>query len=485
MTETAHEPGATDGAGMEQDSLHALSAAEMGRAFAAGTLTPVDVAEAVIARVEAREPELNAFYRFDADDVRTQARASAARWEDGTQLSRWDGVPCTIKENVARAGVPKPSGTALPHPPVSGTNAPVTDRLLEAGVVILGSTTMPDWGMLSSGVSSRHGISRSAWNPRWTTGGSSAGAGAAAAAAYGPLHVGTDIGGSIRLPGTWQGLATLKPSAGLVPLDTPYPGRAAGPLARTIGDAAALMSLIARYDVRDHSTRPYPAMDWNTASATTAAEAGSLRIALHQDAGCGAPVEPEVQAAVRDVADVFASAGGAVEVLEPFMDQDLLDALDNFWRTRSYADYQLLAPEEKPLLLDYIVRWCSRGATFSGSETIRHYNSMDTIRQRTVHATAGFDVVISPVAPMAAFPAEQPMPVPDPDITMAHIGFTAPYNMSGQPAATVNCGFTADGRPIGVQLSGPVGSDDRLLRAAAWYEANRPASAVPDWAGLP
>lgn len=490
MTETAREPGATSGAGSGRDAIHALSAVEMSRAFAAGTLTPADVAEAVIARVQEREPELNAFYRFDADDVRAQARASAHRWEDGVPLSRWDGVPCTVKENIARAGVPKPSGTALPHPPVSGTNAPVTDRLLEAGVVILGSTTMPDWGMLSSGVSSRHGITRSAWNPAWTAGGSSAGAGAAAAAAYGPLHVGTDIGGSIRLPGTWQGLATLKPSAGLVPLDAPYPGRAAGPLTRTVGDAAVLMDLIARYDIRDHSTRPYPAMDWDGASgpapaAPTPAGAGPLRVALHLDAGCGAPVEPEVEAAVRGVGEVFFSAGSVPEVLDPFMSQDLMDALDNFWRTRSYADLQLLAPEERPLLLDYIVRWCSRGAAFSGADTIGHYNSMDSIRQRTVHATAGYDVVISPVAPMAAFPAEQPMPVPDPERTMAHIGFTVPYNMSGQPAVTVNCGFTADGRPIGVQLSGPVGTDDRLLRAAAWYEANRPASAVPDWAELP
>ncbi|WAP51304.1 amidase [Arthrobacter sp. ATA002] len=480
MTETAHEPGSTAGAHAEQVPLHALSAADMSRAFSSGAVTPEDVAEAVVARIRDREPELNALYLFDAADVRAQARASAARWRAGAPLSHYDGVPCTVKENIARAGHPKPSGTALPHPPVSAANAPVTDRLVEAGVVILGSTTMPDWGMLSSGVSSRHGISRGAWNPAWTTGGSSAGAGSAAAAAYGPLHVGTDIGGSIRLPGTWQGLAALKPSAGLVPLDMPYPGRAAGPLARTVGDAAALMSLVARHDMRDYSTRPYPEMDWDAAPAGVE----QLKVALHLDAGCGAAVEPEILAAVQGVADVFAAAGAVPEVLGPFMDQELLDGLDNFWRTRSWADFELLAPEDRPLVLEYVARWCSRGASFSGADTIRHYHCMDSVRQRTISATAAFDVVISPVAPMAAFPAEQPMPDPDPDRTMSHIGFTVPYNMSGQPAATVNCGFTADGRPIGVQLSGPVGSDDRLLRAAAWYEANRPASAVPGWAGL-
>ncbi|AUI51441.1 amidase [Arthrobacter crystallopoietes] len=465
---------------LSSTTLHDLSARELGEAYAAKELSPVDVADAVIARIEEREPVLNALYQFEPEAVRKDAKASERRWLEGSQRGPLDGVPVSVKENIARAGVPMPSGTALSNPKVPQNNSPITDRILEAGGVIVGSTTMPDWGMLSSGVSSLHGISRSAWNPAWTTGGSSSGAGSAAAAGYGPLHVGTDIGGSIRLPGAWQGLATLKPSAGLIPLDVPYIGRAAGPMARTVADAALFMTILGQPDIRDYTARPYPPMDWTVGDL----DVSSLKVALQTEANAGAAVDPEVLAAVKAVAEHFADAGAHVESLEPFIDQDMLDRLDRFWRTRSWADYRELPAAEQQKVLPYIARWCQGGSQFDGAETIRNFGSIDQMQKATIAATAEYDVVISPVAPMAAFPAEQPMPVDDPDRTMAHIAFTVPYNMSGQPAATVNCGFTSDGRPIGVQLSGRVGADDDVLRAAAWYESARPAVAVPDWGSL-
>ncbi|HJX80109.1 amidase [Glutamicibacter sp.] len=458
-------------------ALHQLSARELSAAYAAQDLSPVDVAEAVIERIQEREPVLNAMYRFDPQDILEQARLSEKRWATGTARGALDGVPATVKENVARAGIPMPSGTALPNPKVPTCNAPITNRILEAGAVILGSTTMPDWGMLSSGVSSLHGISRNAWNPAWTTGGSSAGAGAAAAAGYGPLHVGTDIGGSIRLPGGWQGLATLKPSAGLIPLDVPYLGRAAGPMGRSVDDIALFMTILAQPDVRDYTARPYPTQDWQS----TISSVSGLNVALHTDANAGSTVEPEILAAVHNVAALFADAGANVKTLDPFITQEMLDRLDGFWRTRSWADYRELSAENQAKVLDYIVRWCTIGSTFDSADTIRNFGAIDQMQQATIAATAEFDLVISPVSPMSAFPAEQPMPVVDPLATMSHIAFTVPYNMSGQPAATVNCGFTSDGKPIGVQLSGPVGADAAVLRAARWYENNRPASASPLW----
>ncbi|PRA04504.1 amidase [Arthrobacter sp. MYb229] len=461
-------------------ALHQLSARELGQRYAAKELSPVDVAEAVITRIQEREPVLNAMYQFDPEDIRRQARMSEKRWATGQQRGALDGVPATVKENVARAGIPMPSGTALANPKVPSANAPITDRILEAGSVILGSTTMPDWGMLSSGVSSLHGISRSAWNPAWTTGGSSAGAGSAAAAGYGPLHVGTDIGGSIRLPGGWQGLATLKPSAGLIPLDAPYIGRAAGPMGRTVDDIAAFMSILGQPDIRDYSARPYAPMDFENPRDNVR----GLKVGLHTVANAGAEVDPEVLAAVQAVAETFAEAGANVQRLDPFIDQGMLDRLDKFWRTRSWADYRELSEADQAKVLDYIVRWCAGGAGFDGADTIRNFGAIDQMQRATIAATAGFDLVISPVSPMAAFPAEQPMPVVDPDATMSHIAFTVPYNMSGQPAATVNCGFTANGRPIGVQLSARVGADADLLRAARWYEAHRQAQATPNWLAL-
>lgn len=461
----------------DEQRLATMPAVEMTEAFRAGELSPVDVHDAVQAVIAAREPVLNAFWVRDAEASRKAAMASEARWAVREPLGPIDGVPVTLKENVARRGVPMPSGTAGAEPVVPERDAPITARVLESGGVVLGSTVMPDWGMLSSGVSSLHGITRSPWNPRWTTGGSSSGAGAAAAGGYGPLHVGTDIGGSIRLPGTWLGLVTLKPSQGRVPLDAPYLGRVAGPMTRTVADAALFMDVLSRPDVRDWSSLPPAQLDWSAPPA----DPSGVRVGLHLDAGCGATIDPEVLGAVRAVAGLFAEAGAVVEPVQPFVEQELLDDLDLFWRVRSWNDYNALPVEGKRKVLPYIVDWCHGGADLSGTKVLQCYQQIMQIRARTVAATGPYDLVLSPVAPVAAFPAEQPMPFLDPGRGMWHIGFTAPYNMSGQPAATVNCGFTRDGRPIGVQISGRRFDDVGVLRAAAWYERNRPDTAAPRW----
>src|SRR6478735_11722520 len=291
--------GARSGHGGEAQHVErrpaALSAVELMSAYAAGTLSPVEVVRDVAEVVAAREPTLNALFVHDIPAALEQAAASERRHRHGLPQSAVDGVPVTVKENLGRAGIPLPSGSAGVTPLVPQRSSPVVERLEEAGAIVIGSTVMPDWGMLSSGVSSLHGITRSPWDQSLTTGGSSSGAGAAAAAGYGPLHVGTDIGGSIRLPGTWLGLTTLKPSAGRVPLDAPYLGRVAGPMTRCAPDAALLLSVISRPDTRDWTSLPpvelSPTLD--------ALEPTRLHIGLLTDAGCGAPVEPDVRAAVE------------------------------------------------------------------------------------------------------------------------------------------------------------------------------------------
>ena len=167
-----------------------------------------------------------------------------------------DGVPITIKENIATRGVPMPLGTAVSDMTPRTEDAPPAARMREAGAVFLGRTTMPDFGMLSSGLSSFHRLARNPWNTAMNPGGSSAGAGAAGAAGYGPLHLGTDIGGSIRLPAAWCGLVGLKPSLGRVPIDPPFMGRAAGPMTRTVTDAAMAMAVLSQPDGRDHMSLP-------------------------------------------------------------------------------------------------------------------------------------------------------------------------------------------------------------------------------------
>ncbi|WP_433171101.1 amidase [Actinoallomurus sp. CA-150999] len=462
---------------LTEQGLAAMPAVEMVTGFADRTLSPVQVHDAVQSVIEAREGVLNAFWTRDPDESRKAALASEARWAAGEPLGPIDGVPVTLKENIARRGVPMTSGNAGVEPVVPELDAPIAARVVESGGVILGSTVMPDWGMLSSGVSSRHGISRSPWNASWTTGGSSSGAGAAAAGGYGPLHVGTDIGGSIRLPGTWLGLATLKPSYGRIPLDTPYLGRSAGPMTRTVADAALFMRVLSRPDPRDWSSLPPQDIDWSALDG----DVRGLRVGVHLDAACGEPCDAEILAAVGRAAEVFEATGAVVEPVEPFMSQELLDDLDLFWRVRSWNDFRELAPEARPRVHPYIIQWCQEGADVPGTTVLQCYQQIMRIQARTVAATVPYDLVLSPVAPVAAFPAEQPMPFMGDGKTMSHIGFTAPYNMSGQPAATVNCGFTADRRPIGVQIAGRRFDDLGVLRAAAWYERNRPAEAVPHW----
>ncbi len=463
-------------------SLARLSATELVERYRERSLSPVEVLAAVSRVADEREPELNAYWRRSPESAAAAATASEARWERGEPLGPLDGVPVTLKENIARRGVPMPSGTAGLEPVVPDRDAPATARLLESGAVVVGSTVMPDWGMLSSGVSSRHGVTRSPWNPAWTTGGSSSGAGAAAAAGYAPVNVGSDIGGSIRLPGTWLGLAAFKPSAGRIPLDVPYLGRAAGPLTRTVADVALAMSVLARPDARDWTALVGQEVDWSEAAHP--ADVRGMRVGLQLDAGCGMAVEPLVAEAVAAAGRAFEEGGAKVEPLAPFVTPKMLDDLDTFWRVRSWNDYQTLTPAGRERVLPFIRRWVAPAAGVSGSRVLACYQSILDLQRVTVAAVEGFDIVLSPVAPVVAFPAEWPMPFGDvdqPDRGMVHIGFTAPHNLAGLPAISVNCGFTPDGKPIGVQIAGPRLDDVGVLRAAAWYEAHRPAAATPSW----
>ena len=452
-------------------TLADFSSSELTTGYRSADFTPAQALEAAAQRISECEPTLNALWDTSLDSARAAAANSARRWAAGAPLSELDGVPVTVKENIARAGVPMPAGTAAGDPVIPTENAPIVDRLEEAGAVIVGSTVMPDWGMLSSGVSSRHGITRSPLNPDLTTGGSSSGAGAAAAAGYGPVHIGSDIGGSIRLPGTWLGLATLKPSFGRVPLSAPYLGRCAGPMARTVDDLVHTMRVIARPDVRDYTQLPVSAGDFSTGW-----EPQGRRIAVHTSAGAGMPVDPEVAGVIDKAAALFERAGAQVERIEPFVDDELLRLVDLFWRVRSWNDYAALDSDDRRKVLPYVEQWCMAGADVSGRQLLQAYQSIQEMRRVTVAATAPFDLVLSPVAPVAAFPAELPMPFNDPTQPMGHIAFTVPYNMSEQPAATVNAGYTADGRTVGLQLAGPRFADAQVLAAAGWFET---AAEVP------
>lgn len=452
-------------------SLHELGAGELARAYAARELSPVEATQAVIAQIERREPELCALYNFDPESALEQARASEQRWQRGEPLSPIDGVPGTLKENIATRGCPLPAGTAATELVPAADDAPPAARWKEAGLVLLAKTTMPDWGMLSSGLSSFHQLARNPWDTTKNPGGSSAGAAAAAAAGYGPLHVGTDIGGSIRLPAGWCGLVGLKPSLGRIPIKPPYAGRVAGPMTRSVEDAAWLMTVLTRPDWRDTMSLPYQSIPWLQLDR----EVRGLKIGLQLDAGWGLDVEPETRAAIEAAGRAFEAAGAVVEPLLPFSTRAMIDGMDRFWRMRSWMDLQALPRERAERVLPYIREWVAAGATLSGADVFNGYSAMGAFREAAVAATQPFDFVLSPVSPVPSFPAEWASPINDPLRPFEHIAFTLPYNMSEQPAVSVHAGFTASGLPIGLQIAGRRHDDLGVLQLARAWEQLRPA----------
>ena len=456
-------------------TLHDMSAVALLDAYRRRALSPVEVMKAVLDRVAVFEPHIHATYLLAPERALGQARASESRWARGEPIGPLDGVPTTVKDNIATQGEPKPLGTAatdlIPEP----EDAPPAQRLREAGAVIFAKTTMPDYGMLSSGLSSFHPLARNPWNLSRNPGGSSAGAGAAGAAGFGPLHLGTDIGGSVRLPAGWCGLFGLKPSAGRVPIDPPYIGRIAGPMTRSVADASLMMATLAKPDARDYMSLPPQDLVWPTRPA----ELKGLRIGLLLEAGCGALPTPEIRAEIERAARDFEQAGAIVEPLAPFLTQEMLDGLDRFWRMRSCIDIEALTPEKRAKVLPFIRAWAESAKGLSGETVFKGFSQIPEMHKCAVAATRRFDFVLSPTSPITAYPAELASPSDDPLNPFPHIGFTVAYNMSEQPAASINCGFSAEGLPIGLQIIGRRHDDVGVLAVSMAFEAMRAGEARP------
>ncbi len=446
-----------------------MDAAGLAARFAARSLSPCEAWAAVERRVAAWEPRLRALYAYDPEAARVQAAASTGRWSRGTALGPLDGVPVTVKELIATRGVPVPRGCAATPLVPAECDAPPAARLREAGAVIFAKTTCPDHGMLTSGLSSFHPLTRNPWDLALNPGGSSAGAGAAAAAGYGPIHLGTDIGGSIRLPAALTGTVGFKPSHGRVPIDPFYLGRCAGPMTRTVADAALAMATLSRPDARDATALPPSDIAWDGLDGTPR----GLRVGLMRDAGCGLPVDPEVAGAVAAAARVFAEAGAAIVEVGPVMDRASLDGLDDFWRARAWGEIGALAAADRAKVLPYIRVWAEGGAGVSGVEAVRGYDATNTMRARCGRLFEGVDALLSPTIPVLSYPAEWASPLDDPARPFEHIAFTVPWNMGEQPAVSLPCGLSAAGLPIGLQIVGRRFADRAVLRLAAFYERAR------------
>ena len=450
-------------------ALHDLSAVDMIAGFRARQFSPSDVLDELLAHVALWEPHIKALYAFDPDGARAAAKASTERWQNGETVGPLDGVPVTIKDNIATKGVAIPLGTAVMKLVPAEADAPPAARLREAGAIIFSKTTMPDFGMLSSGLSSFHPLTRNPWDLRQNPGGSSAGAAAAAAAGYGPLHLGTDIGGSVRLPACWCGLVALKPSLGRVPIDPPYVGRVAGPMTRTVDDAALMMSVMAKPDRRDGMSLPPNDIHWKTLDKPSR----KLRIGLLLDPGVGQELEKDVRDVAVKAAKAFEGAGAVVSDVKGILTREMLEGLDNFWRARLWDDLSKLPATERGKTLPYILNWAEAGAKLSGVDVIRGFNATMAIRTAAAKLFADIDYVISPVSPVVKFAAELAAPLNDPDRPFEHITYTVPWNMAENPAISINGGYDAEGFPIGVQIIGRRFDDLGVLAMAKAFESLR------------
>jgi aspartyl-tRNA(Asn)/glutamyl-tRNA(Gln) amidotransferase subunit A len=463
-----HDPVAND----EVTSLHDLSATDLIAGYRAKQFSPSEVMEEVIGHVAAWEPHIKALYLFDPEAARAAAKVSTDRWQKGEPAGTLDGIPVTIKDNMATKGQPVPLGSASVRQVPAEKDSPPAARLRESGAVIFAKTTMPDYGMLSSGLSSFHSLTRNPWDLAKNAGGSSSGAGAAAAAGYGPLHLGTDIGGSIRLPGSWCGLVALKPSFGRVPIDPPYVGRVAGPMTRTVDDAALMMCVLSKPDRRDGTSLPADnSLHWKVVDKPPR----KLRLGLMLDAGAGQKLESEVRDVAIKAAKAFESAGAVVTEVDGILTREMLDGLDNFWRARMWDDLLKLAPEVRGKTLPYILTWAETAARLSGVDVVRGFNATMAIRAAAAKLFHDLDYVISPVAPVVNFPAEFASPVNDPHRPFEHIAFTVPWNMAENPAISINGGYDANGFPIGVQIVGRRFDDIGVLGMAKTFEGLRGA----------
>ena len=448
-------------------------------AYRGGVASPVEVARASLDRVRLVDPVVNAFVWVDEDDALAQARASEARWRQGAALGALDGVPTTIKDLLPWRGRPTRKGSAHTDPDeLAEEEAPTVLRLREAGAVVLGATTTPEFGWKGGGDSPLTGITRNPWDTTRTTGGSSAGAGAAAATGMGVLHIGTDGGGSVRMPSAFCGVVGLKPTHSIVPI---HPAAVSGllshvgPMTRTVRDAAHLMAAIARPDHRD----VYPSLrdDRSWLDGIDDGVAG-LRIAF-TPVWPRAQVDPQIAQAVSRAVGVLEGMGAVVDEVEaPGM--DVRDAFLALWdgalgrALRGMSDDQL-AMSDPGLVATTRRREAMSADTFLDADAVR-----SELTRRFSTLLASYDLIVSPTVPVLAFPVGQD--VAD-AVTQGHwidwTPFTYPVNMTRHPAAAVPVGLSSEGLPMSMQIIGRHFDDRLVLRAARAYESQHPAAMPP------
>jgi aspartyl-tRNA(Asn)/glutamyl-tRNA(Gln) amidotransferase subunit A len=450
-------------------------------------ISAAEVTEAVLRRMETLEPHIHAFCTPTPDVARAAAADVDARIASGEDAGALCGVPVGIKDLVATKGIRTAMGTVLYQEFVPDEDDIVVERLKAAGAVIIGKTNVPELGYSGASHSPIAPATRNPWNLAMTSGGSSAGSAASVACGVAPFAIGSDGGGSVRGPSAMCGLFGMKASMGRVPLypgcrDERYPGISSweslehiGPMSRTVADAAAMLSVITGPDPRDRYSIPAADFDY---IAATAEEFGGLRIAYSEDFGYAA-VDPETRRVVREAVSVFETdLGCAVEDINPGWEDPSRHFAALVALETDLAGMRALMRGNEDNMSPHLVAMLSR------NWTAEDFTNAKAGRQRLCNAMwklmTQYDLLLTPTVAVPAFPLYMQGPEIIEGRMVASYAwgcFTFPFNMTGQPAASIPAGFTADGLPVGLQIIGRHLDDRAVLRASGAFERARP------WAG--
>jgi aspartyl-tRNA(Asn)/glutamyl-tRNA(Gln) amidotransferase subunit A len=455
---------------MSDRSLAWLSAAQLTTLYARGELSPVDAVEAMLARAAKLQPHLNAFVLIDETGARAAAKASQERWHKGAPLSPLDGVPTTIKDTTAVKGWPTRYGSHATDETSAAENAAVVDKVLAAGMVVLGKSTTPEFGWKALTDSPLQGTTRSPWNLKHSPGGSSGGASSLTAAGVNPFNHGNDGGGSIRIPAAHTGLVGLKPSYGRIaqyPADSPFADVISqGVLARSVHDSALALNALAGPDPRDWRSLPADPRDY-----TVGLEEGvrGLRLGLSLDFG-HVMADPEVRALVAAAARRFEEAGAVVEDVGPLI-EPLQNSFEPLW-IGSFATRLRQIPTQLHGKLDPGFRAAAeKGLAITLADYAKAYEAKSKLARDMALWHGKFDLLLSPVAPTAAPPVETLYNSDAFPRWSKGAPYTLPFNLTGQPAASMPAGLTAAGLPVGLQIVGAARADHLVLKAMRAYES--------------
>jgi len=456
------------------------TATELLALYRSGRASPVEATSAALARIDRLNPMLGAYSFVAGDEARSSARLSEARWRRGQPCGPLDGIPTSIKDLILTRGMPTLRGSRTVDPAQPWEiDGPAAARLREAGAVLLGKTTTPEFGCKGETNSPLTGITRNPWNPSKTPGGSSGGSAAAVAAGMGALSVGTDGAGSVRIPAAFCGNVGLKPSFGRVPAYPLSPfGTVAhvGPHAMCVRDAALMLNVLAQPDARDWTSLPPDARDY-----TVGLEDGirGLRVAWSPALGYAKNVDPEIAAACEQAVGRLTDLGAHVEAADPGI-EDPLEITCGLWFVGAWTLWNTLTSAQQTLADPDFAAEAQLGSGYSALEVQQLNLRRGALGSHLRQYMQRYDLLVTPTVAVPAFDARPPgQSAMTPAALLGWTPFSYPFNLTQQPACTVPCGLTAAGLPIGLQFVGPMFGDALVLRAARAYESVRPILRPP------